>query len=481
MRTLILPDRYSLMRAVMIVAVVLAAPVAGYIVTSRRIDPTFVLGGLVGLLLLLLWQRRASRMANSHLYETGILAVMLAGGMISFFTLPTGRESRIVISLVITLGLIAHWLIVSLRHERRVPLRPSPITRPLLSFVAVSVIAYFWSYVFRDPNMFVWSSFPFVQLAALLVNVTLPLLLLFVANKIDDVIWLKRMVAVMVGLGALSIALYFTATPVHDWFMYRGTRGLFGMWVGVLALALAFFHRGLPKWVRVLLLGLAFVLVYRYFFLGRTWVTGWLPLGVGLLIVLFARSKRLFLVVAVIGAIYIGLNFDFYYNNIVVSEEEEGSGSGRVELWVRNLNHVVHHPLFGMGPAGYAIYNMTYHPTDARSTHNNYFDVLAQTGIIGASMYLWLFGTLIVLAQRTRRAMRGRSDFLEAFSVATMAGSISVMIGMMLGDWVLPFAYNQTISGFDNAAFSWILLGAMVALYHLNQDGRVPSLLPSES
>lgn len=475
MGALSLPNRYVWMRIALVVGVILAAPVAGYIAVSRRIDPVFVLGGLVGVLLLLLWQRYSNRVAASHLYEVGILAIMLAGGLISFFTLPTGRESRIVISLVITLGLIVHWIVSSLWRARKVTLRPSPINRPLLLFITVSVIAYLWSYVFRDPNMYVWSSFPFVQLAALLVNITLPLLLLFVANKIHDVVWLKRMAAVMVGLGMLSILLYFTATPVHNWFMYRGTRGLFGMWVGVVALALAFFHRGLPKWLRLLLLGLAFALVYRYFFLGRTWVTGWLPLGVGLLIVLFARSKQLFLVVAVVGIIYIGLNFDFYYNNIVVSEEEEGSGSGRVELWVRNLSHVANHPLFGMGPAGYAIYNMTYHPTDARSTHNNYFDVLAQTGIAGAVMYLWLFGALIVMAQRTRRAMRGRGDFLEAFSVATMAGSISVMVGMMLGDWMLPFAYNQTISGFDNAAFSWILLGAMAALHFLSQEGRIPA------
>jgi len=38
---------------------------------------------------------------------------------------------------------------------------------------------------------------------------------------------------------------------------------------------------------------------------------------------------------------------------------------------------------------------------------------------------------------------------------------------MLLGDWVLPFAYNQTITGFDNAAYTWIFLGAMVSLYQI--------------
>jgi len=38
---------------------------------------------------------------------------------------------------------------------------------------------------------------------------------------------------------------------------------------------------------------------------------------------------------------------------------------------------------------------------------------------------------------------------------------------MMLGDWVLPFAYNQTITGFDNAVFTWIFLGGVAGLYYL--------------
>jgi hypothetical protein len=36
--------------------------------------------------------------------------------------------------------------------------------------------------------------------------------------------------------------------------------------------------------------------------------------------------------------------------------------------------------------------------------------------------------------------------------------------GMMLGDWMLPFAYNETIAGFDNAVLSWVMFGGMVAL-----------------
>ena len=462
------PARLNILRALLITAILLVTPALGYIAVSRRVDPAFVLGALVGVLALVVWQRR-----GSHFYEFGILAIVLTGGLVSFFTLPTGRESRIVVSLLITLILLLTWLFHMGWVERRLAVRPSPINRPVFAFVAVMIISYFWSLAFRDPLMFIWSSFPMVQVVALLVNVTFPLLLLMVANKLNEPMWISRLVIIFILLGVTSIVLYFTNQTIHDWFMYRGTRGLFSMWVAAFALSLALFQRKLPTWLRVLLVGLVIVLIYRYFFLGRSWVSGWLPMFVALMVIVYQRSKRAFVILAVLGAIYVSLNFTYYFNNIVLAEEQEGSGTGRVELWERNLGHVANHPLFGVGPAGYAIYNMTYHPSDARSTHNNYFDVLAQTGIVGFAAFLWLFGTLIHLARRTRSYLDGRSDLLEAFSVATLAGGIATMVGMMLGDWVLPFAYNQTIAGFDNAAFTWILLGAMVALYHMAEEGKL--------
>ena len=37
-------------------------------------------------------------------------------------------------------------------------------------------------------------------------------------------------------------------------------------------------------------------------------------------------------------------------------------------------------------------------------------------------------------------------------------------VGMALGDWVLPFVYNQTIAGFDHSAYTWLMLGAFCGL-----------------
>jgi hypothetical protein len=35
---------------------------------------------------------------------------------------------------------------------------------------------------------------------------------------------------------------------------------------------------------------------------------------------------------------------------------------------------------------------------------------------------------------------------------------------------MFPFVYTQTIAGFDYAVYSWVLLGAMVALSSIYQE-----------
>jgi O-antigen ligase len=169
---------------------------------------------------------------------------------------------------------------------------------------------------------------------------------------------------------------------------------------------------------------------------------------------------------AVIVGVYLGLTFDF--RALYDSQVNEGSLE-RLELWQMNLEHVIRHPLFGMGPAGHTVYNMTYHPQDARSTHNNYFDVLAQTGVVGFAAFIWMLATFVAMGVRLLRAVRHQRSFEEAFAAATLAGCAAALASMLLGDWVLPFAYNQTITGFDNASFTWLFLGGMASLYRITR------------
>jgi hypothetical protein len=399
-------------------------------------------------------------------FEYGIVGIVAAAGLVNFFALPTGTESRIVISMVLSMALLARWFVPTLLVDKRIQIKPSPINRPLLMFAAVNIASYLWGNAFRDPLLVSWRSFPVVQIAALVVNILLPILVLLVYNKLGEGIWLKWLTWLMLGMGALYLIAYFFAPFLLNYILSNGSSGLFPLWVMVLALSVALYDEKLPLWLRGLLLVLVLAFFYRTFFLGRLWLSGWIPAVGGCAVVTFLRSKKLFAVMMLVGLLYLGLNFDYYYQDIVVSNQEEG-GEERLDLWRMNLEHVANHPLLGMGPAGYAVYNMTYHPWDARSTHNNYFDILAQTGVIGFGIFLWLFFTFARMGYQTCQRLAGQRTFEEAFASATLAGCAGALVAMMLGDWVLPFAYNGTIAAFDHASYTWIFLGGLVTLYHL--------------
>jgi O-antigen ligase len=451
-------NRQRLINAVVIAGLLLVVLGVSYISRRGGTIVDWILAGAVSVLAAIFFVYRYSR------YEIGLLAIALAGGLLNFFTLPTGRDSRIVISLVIAIILTGLWLLQMLVSKGKENIRPSPIKKPTLLFIAVGVIAYFWSTLMRDPLVFVPSSFTVVQIGALIVNSLLPFLALFVSSIVTETRWLKLYTWALLGVGALIIFSVIFNIPLDPLFN-NGYRGLFATWVCAIGLAMALFNEELSVWKRGLLILLVAAWFYQDFLRHADWYSGWLPMAVSLAAVLLFRSRKLFAIVSAAVILMVILNFNYFYQNVYVANYYGQGGNQRWGLWDTNIQLVERHPLFGMGPAGYAVYYMTYNPNDARSTHNNYFDVLAQTGVIGFGVFLWLMGTYLVTGNRLRQWLARRRNFEEAFAVATLAGSFGVLMAMMLGDWVLPFAYNQTISGFDNACFTWIFLGGMISLY----------------
>ncbi len=428
-------------------------------------DPTLIFAGLIGAAGLMLALRHGT-------FERGLAVMVLCAGFANFAALPTGRESRVVFSLAIAIVLLLVWIYELLFSGRTgVKLKPSRVNGPLLLFVAVNIAAYAWSYLTRDALLQIWASFPFVQVAALIVNIGLPLTALLVSNKVRDPIWVRRYMVFVIVLGCVNMITRFANIGILDRFTGNGTNGIFGTWVAVVAYGALLYDRKLPAPYKMVLVLLLLAEGLFYFWRQRIWLTGWLPIAVGVLTLTFYRSRRLFALMCVIGLIYAGLNSDVLYASVVQDNVDEG-GLQRIEIWRMNLNHVANHPLFGMGPAGYAIYNMTYHAEDARSTHNNYFDVLAQNGVLGLLAFFVMAGTMLWIGLQARKHYADSGDYREAFVNSAFAGFVAALVSMMLGDWVLPFAYNVTIMGFDHAVHTWLSVGLLLGLLqHAGREG----------
>jgi len=450
-----------LRRWAIILGLFVASPVVGRIMVRGGKLPQLLLGGLGGLVGGLILYR-LGRM------EYGILAIAATAGFVRF-KLPTGTQSEIVASLLVSLLILGVWVAKMLLVEKRLTIKPAPTNRPLLSFMAVCVIAYVWSNAFRDPLVKSWGSFPMVQLASLAVMLALPGVYLLVSNYVEEIGWLKVLAWIILVIGAGAIVSYKWGLPTKRIF---GTGGIFPTWFIALAYAFVLFDETLNWKVRLGLVGFMALWIYWVFFKGLLWMSGWVPAFTAMGVITLLRSRKLTVLAGIAVLAYLAINYEYYYEKVIVASEEEGDYQ-RLELWKTNLDLVSKHPLLGTGPAGYAVYYMTYHPENARSTHNNYFDIIAQTGVIGISLYLWFFASLAWAGYKLFRVLRYQRDFEVAFAAGTLGGTVGAILSGMLGDWVIPFAYNQTIRGFDHSVYSWLLMGGMMALYRMKvgKDG----------
>jgi O-antigen ligase len=349
--------------------------------------------------------------------------------------------------------------------NKRFILEPSPLNLPIFSFMAVTAISLVWSNIFRDPLVITWQSFPFVQAASTVVMIMLPMALLMVANFIKDERILKILVGIMIIAGVLGI-------PRQLWnlrLLPTNTGGLYTMWVILYSAALGLFHRGLTNWQRTLLIVLAGIWVY-WGFINISWMAGWLPGLIGLSIIIFNRSKKLAFWMMIAIVIIILLNFSAVSDYVihVIEAETAESGETRLAAWIVNWGITKEHWLFGTGPAGYAAYYMSYFPMDGMATHSNYIDIVAQTGFAGLLLVLWIFFALAWVGYRLVLRLRGQGNFLEAAANAAFAGTIGCIFMMSFGDWLFPFAYTQSIEGFDYAVYNWVFLGTILVIDRLS-------------
>ena len=392
--------------------------------------------------------------------EFGVLAIVLTAAFVRF-SLPTGTQSRLVASLLMTMIFTVLWLTRMLVVDKKLRLKPSRANIPLLGFVLITFISYVWSNAFRDPLVIVWSSWPFVQIGALAVMVLLPAAFLLASNCLTDLKWIKWLTVIIIAVGILEILGGYLHLPLG----FLQVRPLFPTWFICLAYSQVLFNRRLSTVLRLLLLAFVGAWLYRVFFVQLRWLSAWLPTMLAVGVISFWRSRWLLVVLLVVVLVYAGANLDYLQAAYV--RESESSGETRLEAWAHNWLVTGKHFLFGVGPAGYAAYYMSYFPAEAMATHSNYIDVLSQTGIVGLLAFLGFFLALALTAWDLLGRTKRRFDFTQAFGVGAAAGLLGVIVATGLGDWLLPFVYTQTIAGFDYAVYSWILLGAMISLHRL--------------
>jgi hypothetical protein len=122
-------------------------------------------------------------------------------------------------------------------------------------------------------------------------------------------------------------------------------------------------------------------------------------------------------------------------------------------------------PWLGFGPANYYHYTLLFPIIGwwvRFNSHNNYIDLVAQTGVIGLLAFCWFVVEVLRLALRL--FSRVPTGFAKAYVVGALGGLAGSLVSGFLADWIVPFTYNIGLTGFRSSLLFWFFLGGLLSL-----------------
>jgi hypothetical protein len=102
------------------------------------------------------------------------------------------------------------------------------------------------------------------------------------------------------------------------------------------------------------------------------------------------------------------------------------------------------------------------------NSHNNYVDIVAQTGMVGLVCFLLFMWEVGRLGWRLREQVP--AGFARAYVYGALGGLAGMIVAAMLGDWVLPFVYNIGLDGFRSSMLGWLFIGGLVSLEQIGKS-----------
>ena len=224
---------------------------------------------------------------------------------------------------------------------------------------------------------------------------------------------------------------------------------------------------------RVLFLGLAGVAGAS---LAYTWTrTGWLSLGVAIILFLLFYDWRLLLLVATGAVVAVVRRPDLLSHRLtsVLNLSQDSSMYYRFQIWQVAARMIRDFWFSGVGPGSAAfqlVYNNFYAVYGMRAyhTHNLYIELLVEYGVFGALIFLWLMGSYFRYALKRIASPRPPGTRrLRAQGFAWMAG-VAAMSGM--ASYLFMGLTEDCWFNFKLVFLFWFLISLTVASVRLPED-----------
>lgn len=432
--------------------VCLVSFILGYKGNSQQLMYVFyALGGIGGLWVLLRWP------------ELGILGIPLSGMFIQYIGPGGFNATMALVALLLVL-----WVADMVIFRQEIRLVASATIGPILAMMISVTLSFAMGQL---PWFSFVSSAPLdAQLGGYAVYFLSFGAFLLIAHQFKDLRWLQIFVWVYAIIGSIYVIGLIVPAFKSITRTYMGNMGsLFYIMLTSIIYSQALFNHKLHWGWRGVLLGMVMVTLYLLFTLKFKDKSGWLPVIVVLWVVTTLWSWQLGLVLLVGGVI----------GGLAILPEvlstEDYSLATRLEVLPILAQIVSVNPVFGVGFANYYWYTPLFNLRGfyvSFNSHNNYADLIVQTGLVGTFIYLWL------IAQVGYLSWWLRSRVQDGFSIAYVNGAIGCGVGMIvvafLGDWVLPFTYNIGLLGFRTSVAGWLLLGGVVVVEQIYKTRLMP-------
>lgn len=301
---------------------------------------------------------------------------------------------------------------------------------------------------------------------------------LLVAQQIKDLRWLSWMTLSFLVLGGLilSASVFPTWGSILFRYLPSGAAGsLLFCWLAAVACSQALLNTKLSIGARLLLGGIVACVFYSSFFKGRSWASGWIPAAIAMSVIIFVGKPRLRLLLILLGGAFFLIKFQGFVDGIL--NENQYSFVTRVEAWRILIEIVKVSPVLGLGPANYYYYTPLFSILGFYTrfnSHNNFVDIVAQTGLLGLVMFLWFAFEIGRLGWQLRE--KATEGFAYAYVIGCLGGLMGTLAAGMLGDWFLPFVYNVGLGGLRASLLGWMFLGGLVALGNILSQSKSQSI-----
>ena len=163
-----------------------------------------------------------------------------------------------------------------------------------------------------------------------------------------------------------------------------------------------------------------------------------------------------------------------------VDKSDRGSAEQRFEIWRVARKIIADHPAFGVGIGAYPLAHYVYAQNPEfkgtahgyRDTHSTFLNVAAEAGFPGLLLYLGIFGTVALHAEKTRRRARDAVPRTARQLLFLELGLLAFFIAGVFGSYShLSFAYVHAVLVW---AFAEMVDGELVARAP-RRGGTVPA------